>query len=297
MKNVRVIAGPTASGKSGFALAEAQQHNGVIINADSLQLYEDLPILTARPTAEEEALVPHRLYGFLGPEENMNAQSWAEAAMAEINGALAAGNTPYLVGGTGFYLKTLFEGLSPIPAIPDEVRSEVTTLYEKNGLSWCYEELERVDPRRAEMLAPPDKQRILRSLEVFYATGKPFSHFTSLPKERLYQGLHFDVTIIAPSVEILYANCDKRFLHMIDIGGWDEATELYGRIMNGEISLEAPITRALGYEEIHLCLEGILSQEGAISRAQQKTRNYAKRQNTWLRNQMKSCENISVTLK
>lgn len=297
MKKVRVIAGPTASGKSSVALAEARATNGVIINADSLQIYIDLPTLTARPTAEETAFVPHHLYGFLEAEEEMNAQSWAEQATQEINNAFGKGQTPYIVGGTGFYLKTLFEGLSPIPEIAPEFRDKVMALYDEKGLPWCYEELERIDPKRAEALAPPDKQRILRALEVYYGTGNPISYYLTLPKQKTHDGLMFEVTLIQPPLEALYKACDGRFLKMLDMGGWAEAEELHNRIGSGEISPDAPITRALGFEEISLCLSGQLTRAEAIEKAQQKTRNYAKRQMTWFRNQLKPAENISVIIK
>jgi tRNA dimethylallyltransferase len=176
VETVHIIAGPTAGGKSALALRLTAEKDGVVINADSLQIYDGLQILTAQPSAAEKKAVPHRLYNLLQPDQACSAMIWRELALTEIHAALQAGKTPILVGGTGFYLKTLIEGLSPIPEIPDEIRLLGEELMDKIGIEAFFAALSEKDPETAARLDPRNRQRIIRAWEVLAHTGRGLSY-------------------------------------------------------------------------------------------------------------------------
>lgn len=276
---VIVIAGPTASGKSTLALALADALGGVIINADSMQCYRDLRILTARPDDAAERQVPHRLYGFLDAGERGSVAHWRALALAEIAAATRARRLPILVGGTGLYLRALEKGLAPIPEIPDEIRKEAVELHRQLGGAAFRERLAEFDPISARRLAPGDKQRLIRAFEVARATGVPIGHWQGQP---VSQPNHRVGTILlAPPRDQLYAACDARLVRMIEAGGLDEAAKIAARGLDPDL----PAMKALGLHELLSHLRGEMPLDTAIIAAQRATRRYAKRQMTWFRHQ------------
>ena len=276
-----VIGGPTATGKSALAVALAREFSGIVVNGDSLQVYDALPILTARPGAAEQALVPHRLYAVLSPEDACSAGRWRELATAECRGAWAAGRLPVVVGGTGLYLKALTDGLSPIPDIPDSVRQAARDLFQHLGNQAFHDLLAGRDPLTASCLAPGNSQRLMRAWEVLEATGRPLADWQQEPpRDRL------DATVLSiallPTSEQLYPACDGRFLRMLADGALDEVRDFQAR----GFSPVLPVGKVLGLSQLADHLRGACRLEAAVARAQQATRNYAKRQRTWFRHQM-----------
>lgn len=275
-----IVAGPTATGKSALGLAIAEQFGGVVVNADSIQCYRDLSILTARPTPAEEARAPHRLYGFLGPAALMSAAAWADRAAAEIRAAHDAGRLPVLVGGTGLYLMALTEGLADIPPIPEDVRAETRALMAEIGVSYLHRMLAERDPETAARLSVNDTQRVARAWEVLEATGQPISWWQAQPK-RAPIAAAFHAIVLLPPRDVLYAACDARFAAMMDAGALDQVRALLDR----GITDAAPVMRALGARELAAHLLGASALPAAVTAAQAATRHYAKRQNTWFKHQ------------
>ncbi len=283
---IHIICGPTASGKSARGLDLAQEKNGVIINADSLQIYNRLPILTAQPSNEDKEIAPHRLYNLLEPNLQMTAGAWRQLALTEIDFAIENNQTPIIVGGTGFYLKSLIEGLSPIPEIPASVRINAEDLMDELGIDGFHEMMKEKDPVMAARLHPNDRQRNLRAYEVLVHTGESLSEWQKVPKVEPDPRLVFDIEVIIPEREVLYAQCDERFKQMVKIGAIEEVTKLDDDIMAGRVNIDAPITHALGFEALQQHVRGEADLETAIFMAQSETRHYAKRQTTWFRNQI-----------
>lgn len=289
-RKVLVLAGPTASGKSARALQHAREGkgNGVIINADSLQIYDALPLLTARPEAEDMGGVPHLLYAALSPRETCDAALWRDMALREIRAALSADLRPILVGGTGFYLKSLLEGLSPIPDIPDDVRLLGEELMDRVGIEEFFGLLAERDPKTAQRLDPRNRQRILRAWEVLVHTGKPLADWQSIPRLPPAPDLVFDVEILLPERDVLYDRCNRRFLKMMDRGALEEVRNFDDQILKGEVQETAASTHALGFRPLQSHLRGEIDIETAVLLAQNETRHYAKRQVTWFRHQIPS---------
>lgn len=283
---VHIIGGPTASGKSSRALERARKENGVIINADSMQIYNTLSVLTAQPSEEEREQAPHVLYGIREPTKKCSAASWVEMALDEIRKAHANGQVPIIVGGTGFYIKALTEGLSPVPAAPEEVRQAATDRQKELGNPDFHKELARRDPVTAERLHPNETQRLIRAWEVFEYTGKPLSYWRSLPLESPPDHLVFSFEIIRPDRKILYGRCNARFDKMMEENIMEEVENLDNRIQEGTVPADASITHALGFHPLQACLHGKLSLEDAIEDSKTETRQYAKRQVTWFKNQI-----------
>ena len=282
-----LIAGPTAGGKSALALALAEKHHGCIINADSMQVYDVLRELTARPSAEEEARAPHRLYGHVPPAAPYSVGQWQAEAMVEIEAAQARGEVPIITGGTGLYFKSLIEGLADIPDIPDNVRDGLRARLDSDGLAALYAELQSVDGVLAERLPPTDTQRILRGLEVFEATGEPLSQWQKqLQKPPLtdYCGI-----LLMPDRDWLYARCNARYEVMLAAGAQQEVEELWAL----NLPPDANGLKALGVGQIMAYMLGEIDAETATAQAQQATRRYAKRQMTWFRNQMSDWKSFS----
>ena len=285
-KTVYIIVGPTASGKSARALDLARQHNGVVINADSLQIYKDLPILAAIPDADEMGDIPHRLYAFLEAEETYSAQIWREVAEAEIHRAFAEGRQPIICGGTGFYITTLTKGLSPMPDVVDDIRARFTQQAEEEGTPSLHVYMQTHDPDTAARLHPNDTQRLIRACEIFAATGKPLSYWQAQPRIGAIEGVNFEIEIIMPPKDDLYARCNRRFEIMVtDMGALDEVAALDARIASGAVAPDAAVTRTLGFKELQRHLRGEISLADAIELAQIETRHYAKRQRTFFGNQ------------
>ena len=289
-----MIAGPTASGKSARGLQVAQERNGVIINADSLQIYDALPLLTAQPSPADKDLVPHRLYGLLSPEQACSAMLWRDLALVEIRAAFREGKTPILVGGTGFYLKALMEGLSPIPEIPEEVRLLTEDIMDRIGVDAFFAELAAKDPETASRLDPKNRQRLVRAWEVLVHTGKGLSYWHTLPKIEADPDLAFDVEIAMPLRHELYERCDRRFLTMIEHGVVEEVRAFDELLMAGKSPVDAAVTHALGFHSLQQHVRGEMDLESAIFIAQNETRHYAKRQSTWFRHQMRGGDNIFI---
>jgi len=281
---VIAIGGATASGKSGLALTLAQKLNGVILNYDSLQLYDGLPILTAQPSDKDYATVEHRLYSFADPKDSFSAVKWRSAALKEIDDLRAENKTPILVGGTGFYIKTLLEGLSPIPEADLKIRETLIEKHHTIGGKAFFEEFALVDSITSANLDPANTQRVIRAWEVLLATGKPLAEWQKEPLIAPPEHLAFYVINLMPPREILYHSCNTRFEKMLDMGGMEEVTEFKHKYEGIEVTLN----KALGYKELCYYLDNKITLKEAIEKAQQATRNYAKRQTTWFNNQIKA---------
>lgn len=272
-----LIAGPTASGKSALALELAERANGVIINADASQVYTDLAILSARPTAEEMARAPHRLFGFMDGAELCSAAHWARQAKHEIAAAHSAGRLPILVGGTGLYIRTLLDGIAPVPEIDPQVRAAVRALPVEDA----YAALGTEDATAAARLAPADSARIARALEVIRSTGRSILAWRKEKSGGIGGDVSLHPLILLPPRGWLIARCDARFEKMLEQGAVDEVEALLAR----RLSPDLPVMRAIGVPEIAGWLSGALSREDMIARAQIATRQYAKRQYTWFSRQ------------
>ena len=272
-----LIAGPTASGKSSLALALAERANGVVINADSAQVYRDLRLVTARPDAAAEARAPHRLYGTRDGADACSAADWAADARAAIAEAHDAGRLPILVGGTGLYLRTLIEGIAPVPEIDPAVRRAVRAL----PVGEAHAALTEEDPEAAARLRPGDTTRIARALEVVRSTGRTLSSWQA----EKHGGIGGEVTlkplILLPPRDWLHARCDARFQAIFSDEGIAEVRRLLAR----HLPALAPVMRAIGVPEIAAFLRGEATREAALAAGRTATRQYAKRQYTWFRRQ------------
>lgn len=281
MTRIVVIGGPTASGKSALAVRLAQDDNGVVINADSMQLYDALPLLTARPGADDMAMAPHRLYAVLRPDQKSSAQSWREMAIAEIEHTIAAGKTPVVVGGSGLYIKALMDGFSPIPPIDPAIRERLNAVQADIGNPAFHAMLSAHDPVMAHRLNPNDTQRLIRAMEVFEGTGKSLAYWQDQPPSGPPAGWAFDVHILKPDRDILRQRCDQRFDQMMEMGALDEV-----RAAMDHIPDDALVSHALGYRRLRDYVRGEIDLEQAVTLAKIETRQYAKRQDTWFRNQI-----------
>lgn len=283
---ILIIAGPTASGKSAVALKAASTRGGVIINADSLQIYDGLPILTAQPSAQDQALAPHCLYAALNPNHLCSAGNWREMAQTVIEEALSQGRTPIIVGGTGLYIKTLIEGLSPMPDVPDDVRLKARQLQAGMGNPAFHAMLATRDPVMAARIDPGNTARLIRAWEMLDHTGQSLSVWQALPKARPPPHWRFEVQKIMPPREDLFQRCDARFESMMQSGVVEEVAAFAARVREGAVRPDAPLTKALGYKPLLSYITGAIGLETAISLAQAETRRYAKRQITWFRHQL-----------
>ena len=292
-KGVIFLAGPTASGKSAAAIALAQHlkdvGGGVIINADSMQVYRELQIITARPDAEEEKQAPHRLYGVLSGSERCSVARWRDMAVPEINDAHRRGKWPILVGGTGLYFKVLEEGIAEVPDIPDNVLAEISDRHADLGPDAFYAEFQERDPDGAARIRASDRQRVIRAAAVLAATGKTLGTWQAAGNK--VGGLDMPLIRMAlmPSRDVLYARCDTRAGEMFASGAQDEVRAL----LEMELDPGLPIMKAVGVPEIARYQRGDVDLETALAEAQQSTRRYAKRQMTWIRNQMKDWKIIA----
>ena len=277
LPRLALIAGPTASGKSALALALAERADGVIMNADSAQVYRDLRIVSARPSPEDEARAPHRLYGYRDGGNPCSAADWAAHAKAAIKEAWEAGKLPILVGGTGLYIRTLLEGIAPIPAIDPEVRAEVRSL----GVAEAHAALSEEDSEAAQRLQPSDTSRIARALEVVRSTGKSLSAWQREKRGGIAAEVALTPLLLLPPRDWLYARCDERFDHMMSDQGIEEVRRLLARDLDPFL----PVMRAIGVPEIEGYLHGELTRERTLELGRIATRQYAKRQYTWFSRQ------------
>jgi len=267
-----------------------QQKNPVIINADAMQCYAALPILTAQPSSGEQRGIPHLLYGFLEATETMNAAGWVERAAAAIKEAQQKNQNITIVGGTGFYIKALMDGLSPIPDIDPDIRAGLMARLNDAGLPALYAELQAIDPAIALRLKPGDTQRIIRALEVYEGTGTPLSDWQDIPLQKPADDWQFHVTHLNPSKDILESKIRTRLQSMLKNNVLDEIRALSDRIDKGEVPKNAALTIAHGFRYFRACLKNEISLDDALERTAIETRRYTKRQRTWLRHQLKSDE-------
>jgi len=275
-----IVAGPTASGKSALALALAERLGGAVINADSMQVYRDLRILTARPTPEEEALVPHALYGVRDAAEPASAGWWRSEALAAMERARSAGRLPILCGGTGMWLSALINGIGAMPPVPDAVRAEARALAAAIGAVSLHARLAARDPETAALLEPGDTQRVIRAWEVLEATGRGLRSWWA---ERRVPPApwRFAMILLRPPRAELRAAIDARFLAMLEAGALEEVRALAGRGLDPSL----PAMKAHGVPNLAAFLAGRIPLEQAIREGQAMVRQYAKRQDTWFRHQ------------
>lgn len=286
MTDAILITGPTASGKSATALALAKALGGTVINADSMQVYRELRVLTARPCAADLLAVPHRLYGTVGGEEAYSVGRWLGDAASAIEESRAEGRMPILVGGTGLYFKTLLEGLAPVPDIPSETREAWRARAADCAPAELHSELAARDPIMAARLPSTDPQRIVRALEVIDATGVSLADWQGTAGSPIVRSDAVLKLVVAPERETIYAAIDGRFDRMLEEGALDEVAAL----MALQLDEGLPVRRALGVRELGAHLAGSLSLNEAAARAKTESRRYAKRQMTWAKRFMADWE-------
>ena len=275
-----LIAGPTAGGKSGAALALAERSSGAIINCDSMQVYRELRVLTARPPEADEARAPHVLYGHVPVTERYSAGQYIDDAARALAEAQAGGRIAIFVGGTGLYFEALEKGLSPVPPVPADVREENRARIAAIGAEAFFDEFAVRDPETAARLRPSDAQRVLRAADVLDATGRPLARWQETAGKPVLAKMSVARFVIAPDREELYRRIDARFDSMIAAGALEEVRALAG------LDPALPAARALGVPQLLRHLRGEISLAAAAEEAKRETRRYAKRQLTWLRNRM-----------
>jgi tRNA dimethylallyltransferase len=277
-----LIAGPTASGKSALALLLAEQTGGIIINTDSMQVYRDLCVITARPTPEEEARVPHCLYGHVDASVNYSAGSYVTDAASVLAEARREGRRPIFIGGTGLYFKALTRGLSAVPPVPDEIRDAVRARLERDGVEALHAELARRDPEAGARLNPRDRTRVARAIEVIEATGRPLADWHREGQPPLLAEGGYQALFLAPDRDTLYARIDARFDAMLTKGALEEVERLAARRLDPLL----PAMKAHGVPALIRYLRGEITRDEAATIGKADTRHYAKRQFTWFRHQL-----------
>jgi tRNA dimethylallyltransferase len=274
-----VVAGPTASGKSALGIALAEALGGVVINADSMQVYAELRILTARPGAAEEARVPHRLYGTMSVSERGSAGAWRSLARAEIAAAQAAGRRPILVGGTGMYIQALLRGIAEIPPVPEAARAEARALLAQLGGEAFRARLGERDPQSAARIPPGDGQRLTRAYEIVLATGRPMAEFLArAPRD----GVAARTVLLDPPLETLEKLIVGRCAEMLAAGALEEVAALMARDLDPTL----PAMKAVGVATLARHLKAEIDRAEALSLFARETRQYARRQRTWFRHQL-----------
>ncbi len=275
-----LIAGPTASGKSAAALELAEEIGGVVINADSMQVYREAPILTAQPSDADKARVPHLLYGHVSAREVYSVGRWREDAAAALAEARAMKRTPIFVGGTGLYFMALTDGLADVPPTPPEIRDAARALLDDIGVEALHARLTERDPLTASKLRPSDPQRVLRAFEVFEATGRPLAEWQSAPAEPVLKDKRLAAFVLDPPRPDLRARIAARFEAMVEQGGLEEARKLEG------LDPALPAAKLLGLRPLQALAGGSLTRDQALEAAITATRQFAKRQMTWFRHRM-----------
>ena len=277
IKTVFVIAGPTAAGKSKFSLDLAKKLNGIIINSDSMQVYKNLSILTARPTTEEMNNVEHSLYGYVDGGKRYNVEKWCKDASKVIEESFEKNTTPILVGGTGLYINTLINGIINIPSIPEEIKIESEKILTKFGKDFLINQIKNIDPDSLKEININDNVRLRRIWEVFETTGKKFSEWKLNENKTFIKNYNFKLILFLPDRKKNYEIVNSRFIKMINRGAIEEVKNLLGENLNESL----PVMRAHGVPEIKKYLENETTLEECIAKGQQVTRNYVKRQHTW----------------
>ncbi|WP_375458013.1 tRNA (adenosine(37)-N6)-dimethylallyltransferase MiaA [uncultured Enterovirga sp.] len=287
-----LIAGPTASGKSALAIRLAREMPGIVLNADSMQVYRDLRVLTARPTPEDEGAAPHRLFGHVDGAVNYSVGRYLTDAAAALDELDGSGLTPIFTGGTGLYFKALTEGLSDLPAVPDDLRAAIRASSAERPSADLHAELAERDPETAAKLRPSDRLRLLRALEILAATGRPLSSFQGARRPGLLASRPWRGLFLAPDRTTLRERIDRRFTAMIEAGALEEVGDLRRRGLDPAL----PVMRAHGVPALMAHLAGEMPLADAITRGQADTRAYAKRQVTWFRHQMPGFELLDTAL-
>ncbi|WP_419321477.1 tRNA (adenosine(37)-N6)-dimethylallyltransferase MiaA [Caulobacter sp. ErkDOM-E] len=282
-----LIAGPTASGKSAYALRLAQEIGGEIVNADSMQIYADLRVLTAGPSPDEMAAVPHHLFGTVDAAETWSVGKWLEAAMVALRDIDHRGKPVVVVGGTGLYFRALTHGLADVPAVSETQREISGLLYEAQGEHEFREDLAKLDPEAAARIEIGDRQRLLRAHAVAVATGRSLTAWQNDTRPSLAPGSWKGLVLDPPRAD-LYARCDARLGVMVQNGALEEVAAMEAR----GLSPALPALKALGYRELAAHLRGETTLDQALDAARQETRRYAKRQLTWFRNQTPDWERV-----
>lgn len=289
-KPVVIVVGPTASGKSALAIDVAEGFTGTVINGDSMQVYKELSVVTARPPAQDEMRVPHALFGVMSVSEPCSVGRWLDMVCESIEDAWAEGRLPIVVGGTGLYLKALIHGLSPIPAMEPSVRANAEARYDEIGAEAFHEEVRSLDPITAERIKTGDTQRLQRAWQVAKGTGKPLSAWNdeaNVVPDAL-QGASFLTIALEPHRDALYAAINWRFEEMVSHGALDEVKD----VLAMDLEPTLPAMKAVGVPELGAYIKGEIPLSEAIARAQQASRRYAKRQLTWLRNQIPEAKTL-----
>ena len=278
--DILLLAGPTASGKSALSLHAARALDGEIINADSMQVYDGLSVITARPEPHEMAGVPHHLFGVMDPGERCSVGAWAKLAVDAVREITGRGKRAVFVGGTGLYFKALVEGLAPTPEVPQAISDEVAALYERGGLEALRAEAEALDPVGAARIEAGDRQRLMRLIAVARVAGRPLSDIQAETRPLIDPRRAVGV-VIAPDREALYARIEARFDQMVAHGALEEARAIAER----RLSPDLPAMKAVGLPPLIAHVQGRLELDEAIDLAKRDTRRYAKRQYTWFSNQ------------
>ena len=290
LRKTILIAGPTASGKSALAVALARELGGVVINADSMQVYDGLRVLTARPSDEELAQAPHALYGHVPPSHAYSVAQWLGDVGRALDEAKALGQVPIIVGGTGLYFKALLEGLSPVPPVADDVRQHWRAEMDRLGASALHAVLAERDPIMAARLSPTDPQRITRALEVLDATGRSLADWQAIKGDPVLQADSMHRLCLRPPRAWLQARCDARFDQMMAQGALDEVRALAGL----ELDPKVPVMGALGVRPLLRHLNGEAAIEAAVADGKSETRRYIKRQETWFNTYISSWNNVKL---
>ena len=275
-KKVLILFGPTASGKSNLALKISANIKATIINADSMQIYKNLRILTSRPSKEDEEKVAHKLYGIMDGVENCSVASWLELAKDEIQKSWDKNTLPILVGGTGMYLKSLVEGISEIPSIPDSIKLETEEILKTNGLEYLYKNL--IESNNQTLINKKDTQRIIRAFNVLKFTGKSIEEWQKVNK-KILEDVDFEIYLPPIERENLYKFCEERFDEMFERGAIEEVRKL----LEQDLDINCSIMKAIGVREIQQYLNNEIGKDECANLSKKNTRNYIKRQLTWIR--------------
>lgn len=283
MNKALIICGPTASGKTDYAHLNAKTMNGEIINCDSMQVYKQIPIITASPDDSLKKEIPYHLYNFIDISEEFSVAKYIEFAANTIRGVFSKKKTPIIVGGSGMYVNSLLYGINSMPDISDDVRHEVRNIGKTKGSKYIHELLKKIDPRSANKLNSGDSQRVMRAYEVIVQTGKSILDFQEAPPKSLLPDVEFEIIMLLPERQFLYDTCNKRLHNMFENGAIEE---IEGLIKNSEMRKRLMSIKPLGALQIIDYLEGKVSKAEALEIASTQTRRYAKRQITWFKNQI-----------
>ncbi|MGC0371862.1 MAG: hypothetical protein DGJ47_000563 [Rickettsiaceae bacterium] len=283
-QKIIVVCGPTASGKTQFAHQFALKNNGEIVNADSMQIYQQIPIITASPEDNLKKELPYHLYNFRSVEKDFSAIKYINLASSTIKEIISRGKLPIITGGTGMYIDMLINGYNQVPDVDVEVRKKVRRLHAEIGQERFFTALSALDPQVTQIIKSNDVQRSLRAYEVLQSTGKSILYFQNQPKNRPFEGFEFESYFLRPKREFLYKTCNERFCQIFENGAVEEVARLKKQYPN----LQTSATKALGIKEISDYLDGKITKKEAVDGASMQTRRYAKRQCTWFNNQLDS---------